>query len=131
MFSFGTDTVRAFLTTFLAVLILACPLLCRATSDECCTDHEAKGSSSDEPHAPAPSSDGASCMCGGALEEAKLRSLNDPDRSISPVDALILLPASIKGILAKYQFAADGAPPSRNPGCGPFRMHALFNNYRC
>ncbi len=53
---------------FLVGLLLACPVLCRATDDGCCADHEVTSGTPDEHHTPAPSDDAASCICGGAIK---------------------------------------------------------------
>ena len=52
---------------------LGLPGLVPGDRRRCCADHEMTSGTSDEDHAPAPSDDAASCICGGAIKVPNLR----------------------------------------------------------
>jgi hypothetical protein len=87
--------VRPIVSVFLACLLLACPLLCRAAESEC--SHELSGTTSgpqDGSHIP-PScpDDGVSCICAGATQTGEFRAtdLASPDL-LASLDSWLLFP---------------------------------------
>jgi hypothetical protein len=83
--------LRTLVSLFLAGLLLACPLLCRAAESGCC--HEslgAAGESQEDSHAPPSCPDDAvSCICAGATQADDCRAAAlAPPHSLPFLDGL-------------------------------------------
>ena len=109
-------------TYLLVGLLLACPLLCRATDDGCCADDEVPDRSKGDEHAPGSSDGSTSCICGGAIKAAENRIHAPSAESLSPSDGPLLpdciLPHDFSPTLrhGSWRITARGTPAGEAPG---------------
>jgi hypothetical protein len=124
--------VRALSTYLLVGLLLACPVLCRASDDGCCADQEATSGPTDEHRAPPPSDEAASCICGGAVKAADHRTQGPGPYSLSqspsPFLSDCIWPHPFSLALRHNR---GGSPPEEVGWQGPRPIHALFQHFRC
>ena len=118
-------------TFFLVWLLLACPVLCRATEEGCCADHEMTSGTSDEDHAPAPSDDASSCICGGAIKAPNLRVHGHGPGALLPAPDSFISDSPPSPLSFIEQLARSGTPPEPNDWRNSWRVHALLQNFRC
>jgi hypothetical protein len=124
--------VRTVVTSILAVLLLACPYLCRADQLACCADHcegsEAPAEDSQVP--PLPARDAVSCICAGAIKDAGVRvPVHDVTGVDLPLDVHFISDLSPLTSLL-WHLARHGAPPGR-AASGSLRVHLLLQVFRC
>src|SRR4051812_45671888 len=116
--------MRALFNDLLVGLILACPILCRATDDGCCADLEVTSGTPDEHHTPAPSNDAKGCICGGAIKAADDRDHGFGPGGLSPAPGtphLVGLWRHHPSLASPH--ARGGSPPGEAGWRGPRRVH--------
>jgi hypothetical protein len=124
--------VRTVVTSILAVLLLACPYLCRADQFACCADRcEESEVPAKDSQAPAfPAGDALSCICAGAIKDAGSRvPVQDLTGLGLPLDVPFISDLSPLTSLL-WHLARDGAPPGR-AARGSLRVHLLLQVFRC
>lgn len=112
---------------FLAAILLACPAMCRATSDDCCRGAE-PGDCHEDPGHPAPVDDDG-CICSGATlakaddtRAGKLFPVLDVPAAF-PIDTAL-------GLSPPLLARGPSAPPA-NGRPSAVRLHALLEIHRC
>ncbi|MGA7498312.1 MAG: hypothetical protein WBX00_16410 [Isosphaeraceae bacterium] len=124
--------MRALFTYFLIGLLLACPVLCRATDGGCCADQKATSEMPDEHRTPAPSDDAASCICGGAVNATDHRIHGSGPGSLSlAADTLLSDSLWLHHSALTLRHSRDGSPPEEAGWQCSRRVHALIQHFRC
>jgi hypothetical protein len=125
--------VRQVVSTFLVVLILFCPLLCRAAEDAC--DHELSGTTStpqDDSHVPpCCPDDGVSCICAGATQTGELRAGDvAPPNLLPALDARFFAFSSPPHVPPSIQLALEDAPAGLAVYGDSLAVRAFLQNFR-
>jgi hypothetical protein len=123
--------MRALFTSLLVCVLLACPILCRASEDGCCADHEVTSGPIDEHHAPAPSNDSANCICGGAIKSPDSQ-VHGPDLgTISPPSHTTFLDDLCLHESPLIRGLGSRSLPWEAARLGPGPIHAFIQHFRC
>jgi hypothetical protein len=124
--------MRLLFTSFLVGLLLACPVLCRATGDGCCAGHEPMSGSPEENHSPAPSDDAANCICGGAVKASENRVHGPGLGSLPPTHGTTHSDSPwLDHSPLTTRHARGPSLPEEDGWRGSRRVHALFQHFRC
>jgi hypothetical protein len=125
------NAVRTYVALFLVWILLACPVLCRATDEGCCADQEMTTETSDEHQTPAPSDDATSCICGGAIKVPNLRVHGHGPGVLLPATDTLASDSLPSPTSLIEQLARSDMSPEFDHWRGSGRFHALLQNFRC
>ena len=122
--------MRAFFTTFLVAVLLACPSLCRATEVVVCAGHGAESCPDESGHeAPAAPTDVDSCICICSAAAVKADT-SQAAFDASPFDSS--LGSFVEHLLPRSNsFAVGDRPADPDDWREPLRLHSLLQVYRC
>jgi hypothetical protein len=121
--------VRDSITLLLAVILLACPAVCRGTEVACCPGFAADECSEEpEPDAPAAPAEAASCICSGAV----VRTDDSHATRVAPYPPSFL-PGSPEPSLRMFlrTHSRRGLPAGRDDWQRIVRIDALREVIRC